>query len=135
VDEGAKLLGLPLDSATEHLRSLVEKGFIMTAGAGAETIYRPVIAPRRKSALPGEIWEKLGKKAPIRRFRASISVLSARFYRPGFFRSLFTSPRGAICGSDQPIVVAFPVTEWMLYAGTASFSKILNFVGSLSFLS
>jgi len=130
LNQAATLMEIPLDSALERLKNLAHRGFILKTGVGTETIYRALVAPRRKSSLPGHIWERLDKTV------SNSAGHKAGFPSPGplsaavvALKSLLFSAHGRFMIRISPIVIAFLITEWMLYAGTASFSKVLNFVG------
>jgi amino acid permease len=103
-----------------RLRALAEQGLVLQEASGARFTARP--APRRRRALPEEIWSALSQEpkpgeAPRRppRWQGARSALLGR--------------RGRLVLGAAPVCACFAVTEWMLLTGSGSFAGLLGFIG------
>ena len=130
LDQAATLMEISVEETRKELRKLADQGFIMERQADAGIVYRAVVKSRRTRILPGHIWELLNVPA-----RAPINPLR-EFLSPGFFSTLILRIKAVLLGDPgrfllrtSPVLIAFLLTEWMLYTGKGSFSGVLNFLG------
>jgi hypothetical protein len=126
--QAAALMKTSHDKALEALKNLADRGFILRMEESTGPTYRGLLATRRGRRLPDHIWDVLDQKAssPKDLERGSSFLLVGRL------KSFLFSEQGRFGLCISPIVIAFLLTEWMLYTGSGSFPGVLNFVGIIA---
>jgi hypothetical protein len=130
LDQAAILMEISVDQARKALRKLADQGFVVERKADAGIVYRAVVKSRQRKILPADIWELLDVPArapthPLREF-LSPGLSSTLILR---IKAVLLSDPGRFLLRTSPILIAFLLTEWMLYTGKGSFSGVLNFLG------
>jgi amino acid permease/DNA-binding transcriptional ArsR family regulator len=121
--EAARHAGKDEPAVTARLRALAQQGLVDEAEAGSRFTAR--LAPRRRRALPEQIWKALGQQ-PTPKVPGEV-----QHGPPGGHGG-----RGVLLGRHRrfvlgaaPVFACFAVTEWMLLTGSGSFAGLLGFIG------
>lgn len=133
LNQAAILLEISPDMARKGLRNLADKGFILEMGSDTMPVYRALVSPRRTRTLPEHIWRALDQTARPStgekgRFPSS-SLLSLAVQN---LKLVLLSERVRLGLRISPIVIAFLLTEWMLFTSYGSFSGVLDFLGVIA---
>jgi amino acid permease/DNA-binding transcriptional ArsR family regulator len=122
--EAASYIGEDQSAVAARLRALAEQGLVQETESGSRFTARP--APRRRRALPEEIWSALSQEpkptdpggAAKRRSPHWQGVSSALLGR-----------RGRFMLEAAPVFACFAATEWILLTGSGSFTGLIGFIG------
>jgi len=122
--EAARHAGEDEPEVTARLRALAEQGLVREAEAGSRFTAR--LAPRRRRALPEEIWSALSQE-PEPRYPTG----AARHRSPHWqgVRGALLGRRGRFMLEAAPVFACFAVTEWLLLTGSGSFAGLIGFTG------
>ena len=111
---------------------LSEMGFVQPLEGSADPRYRIHLAARRGRQLPNEIWQSLdetsGKPPHSRLVAGDDGFYSAAWW----LRRSILSTSGRILLSMSPVIAIFVLTEWLILAGTGSFTGVLAVGGLLA---
>jgi amino acid permease/DNA-binding MarR family transcriptional regulator len=122
--EAARHAGEDEPAVTARLRALAEQGLVQETESGTRFTAR--LAPRRRRALPEDIWSALSKE-----LEAGDPVGATRRrspHRPGG-RGTLLGRRGRFMLGAAPVFACFAATEWMLVTGSGSFAGLIGFIG------
>jgi hypothetical protein len=107
-----------------RLRALAEQGLVREAEPGSRFTAR--LAPRRRRALPEEIWSALSQEPEHGDPRRAARHRPPRW--PGV-RGALLGRRGRFMLGAAPVFACFAVTEWMVVTGSGSFTGLIGFIG------
>jgi amino acid permease/DNA-binding transcriptional ArsR family regulator len=122
--EAASHLGEDESAVAARLRALAEQGLVRETEAGSRFTAR--LAPRRRRALPEDIWSALGKEPEPG------DPVGATHRQPPHeqaVRGALLGRRGRFMLGVAPVFACFAVTEWLLLTGSGSFAGLLGFTG------
>jgi hypothetical protein len=117
------------DAVQRLLQPLVERGVVSQLTVQGTTRYRARLLPRQSRQLRQDIWGALDTlsdvpaKSPPSDHRSGWRTFGYRL------RQALVSERGRFWLGLSPMVLAFLLTEWLLLTGTASFSRLIGFLG------
>jgi amino acid permease/predicted transcriptional regulator len=122
--EAASHVGEDESAVAARLRALAEQGLVRETEAGSRFTAR--LAPRRRRALPEDIWSALGKEPEPG------DPVGATHRQPPHgqaVRGALLGRRGRFMLEVAPVFACFAVTEWLLLTGSGSFAGLLGFTG------
>jgi amino acid permease/DNA-binding transcriptional ArsR family regulator len=122
--DAARHAGEDEPAVTARLRALAEQGLVNESEAGSRFTAR--LAPRRRRALPEEIWSALSQGPRPRDPGGAAKRRSPQ--RQGASSALL-GRRGRFVLEAAPVFACFAVTEWMLLTGSGSFTGLIGFIG------
>lgn len=122
--EAAGHTGEDEPAAAARLRALAEQGLVQEAEPGSRFTAR--LAPRRRRALPEEIWSALSQEPEHGDPRGAARHRPPRW--PGV-RGALLGRRGRFMLEVAPVLACFAVTEWMVVTGSGSFAGLIGFIG------
>jgi hypothetical protein len=122
--EAARHAGEDEPAVTARLRALAEQGLVQETEAGSRFTAR--LAPRRRRALPEDIWSALGQEPEPRD-----PTGAARHRSPHWqaVRGALLGRRGRFMLGAAPVFACFAVTEWLILTGSGSFAGLIGFIG------
>jgi amino acid permease/DNA-binding transcriptional ArsR family regulator len=107
-----------------RLRALAKQGLVQETEPGTRFTVR--LAPRRRQALPEEIWRALSDEPEP---RDPVGAAHRRPPRGQRVRGALLGRRGRFMLGTAPVVACFAVTEWMLVTGSGSFAGFIGVIG------
>jgi amino acid permease/DNA-binding transcriptional ArsR family regulator len=122
--EAARHVGEDEPAVTVRLKALAEQGLVQEAEAGSRFTAR--LAPRRRRALPEDIWSALGQEPKPRH---PTGAARRRPPRRQAVRGALLGRRGRFMLGAAPVFACFAVTEWLLLTGSGSFAGLIGFIG------
>jgi len=129
-DQAAVGIRMPRNKTLEILKTLSGKGFVLEHQANGVSRYRVLMGRRRASTLPEHIWKALDETVGTSDTdTGDIKPHGALATVNYWVRELISSRHGRFVICISPIILAFLVTEWMLYTGKGSFAGLLSFLG------
>jgi hypothetical protein len=107
-----------------RLKALTEQGMVQETEPGSRFTAR--LAPRRRRALPEEIWNALSQEPKT---RAATGEAPHRPPQWQGVRGALLGRRGRFVLGAAPVFACFAVTEWLLLTGAGSFAGLIGFIG------
>jgi amino acid permease len=111
-------------AAAARLRALAEQGILQETEPGPR--YTARLAPRRRRALPAEIWNALSQEPKPRGATAEAPRRPPQWQG---VRGALLGRRGRSVLGVAPVFACFAATEWMLLTGAGSFAGLIGFTG------
>lgn len=117
------------DAAQRLLQPLVERGFVSQRTAQGSSRYQARLVPRQGLQLRQDIRNALDTlrdtptKSPHNGRQTAWHAVGRRLGQA------VVSERGRFWLGLGPMVLAFLLTEWLLFTGSASFSRLIGFLG------
>jgi amino acid permease len=122
--DAARHAGEDEPAVTARLRALAEQGLVQETEPGSRFTAR--LAPRRRRALPEEIWNALSQEPKT---RAPTGEAPRRPPQWQGVRGALLGRRGRFVLGAAPVFACFAVTEWLLLTGSGSFAGLIGFIG------
>jgi amino acid permease len=107
-----------------RLKALAEQGMVQETEPGPRFTAR--LAPRRRRALPAEIWNALSQEPKT---WAPTGEAPRRPPQWQGVRGALLGRRGRFVLGAAPVFACFAVTEWLLLTGAGSFAGLIGFIG------
>ncbi len=111
-------------AVTARLKALAEQGMVQETEPGPRFTAR--LAPRRRRALPEEIWNALSQEPKT--WAPTGEAPRRPPQRQGVSGALL-GRRGRFVLGAAPVFACFAVTEWLLLTGAGSFAGLIGFIG------
>jgi DNA-binding transcriptional ArsR family regulator len=122
--EAASHVGEDQSAAAARLTALTDQGLVQKTESGSHFTAR--LAPRRRRALPEEIWNALSQEPKPRDPGGAAKRRSPHWQG---VRGALLGRRGRLMLGAAPVFASFAVTEWMLLTGSGSFTGLIGFIG------